>query len=138
MVEVLLILPVFLTIVFTIMEMGYLAFWVIMLNHATYECARIGAMVAEGPDGGQPEDVTPTLQTFMSRMIKGAVVASQDIPTLMDNQADVQNYDLLVTGTYKVPLVFPISSILLATPIGSGHRTISTSVRMPIEQPLPQ
>ncbi|MHB2025192.1 MAG: TadE/TadG family type IV pilus assembly protein [Elusimicrobiota bacterium] len=137
-VEVLLILPIFLTIVFTIMEMGYLAFWVIMLNHATYECARIGAMIAVGPDDGPPQDVTPTIQTFMSRMITGATVNTTAVYTLRDNQADIDNHDLLVTGTYAVPLVFPISSILLATPLGSGHRTISTTVRMPIEQPLPQ
>ncbi len=43
-VEMILILPVFLGIVFTIMEIGNVSFRLIVLNHATYEVARIGGM----------------------------------------------------------------------------------------------
>ena len=138
-VEMLLILPVFLTIVFTIMEMGYLAFWVIVLNHATYEVARIGAMTSTGPEGGEPRDVTTKMQTTMSQIISQARVKAEiDYQRpLYDRQAQVYNHDLLVTGSFNVPLVFPISSILLHSPASNvGHRWIYATVRMPIERPL--
>jgi Flp pilus assembly protein TadG len=138
-VEMLLILPVFLTIVFTIMELGNVAFWVIVLNHATYEVARIGALRA-GPDPGANssglKDVNGIMNDKIKLMISGARVDSKQEPTLVDRQANQQNFDLVVTGTYNVRLLFPISSIMLASSAGSGRKTISTTVRMPIEQPL--
>ncbi len=139
-VEMLLILPVFLTIVFTIMEMGNLAFWVIMLNHATYECARIGAMEATRQDGSGPRDVAGIMQGVMSRIIETAKIdqSTHAEETLTDPQAGVTNHDLVVVGTYDVHLIFPISNILLAKPAGSGIRHLVAIVRMPIEQPLPR
>ena len=56
--------------------------------------------------------------------------------TLHDQQADQDNFDLLITGSESVRLVFPISSVLLAKPRGRGTRLISATVRMPIEIPL--
>jgi Flp pilus assembly protein TadG len=139
-VEMLLILPVFLTIVFSIMEMGHLAFWVIVLNHATYECARIGAMEATRQDGSGPRDVTAEMQGVMSRIIQTARIdpATHTEPTLTDPQANVQNNDLVVVGTYNAHLIFPISNLILASPKGSGIRRLTAVVRMPIEQPLPR
>ncbi len=46
--------------------------------------------------------------------------------------------DLVCTGSEDVPLIFPISSIVLAKPAGSGTRMLTATVRMPIEQPLAQ
>lgn len=145
-VEMLLILPVFLTIIFTIMEMGYLAFWVLMLNHATYECARVGALIATPPSGGEPRPVNGEMQQIMSRIITSptAVVNSYTEATVMDNQAGVMNHDLVVTGSYEVRFVFPLSSILMSSPLlcprgpGGGLCRINTTVRMPIERPLQQ
>lgn len=136
MVEILLILPIFLTIVFTIMEMGNLAFWVIVLNHATYECARIGAMTATPKDGGEPRGVDSDMQKIMTRIIPEAKVRSHPEPTVFDNQAKVMNHDLVVSGSFLAPLVFPISNIAMASPKGSGKRFIEATVRMPIERPL--
>ncbi|MBI5631039.1 MAG: pilus assembly protein [Elusimicrobia bacterium] len=137
-VEMLLILPIFMTIVFTIMELGYLAFWMIMLNHATYEVARIGALVATPRNGGnpQPAKAQAEMNKFMARIIPTAWVESSPEQTLWDPQADVQNHELVVTGKYQVRLVFPISSMLLAKPKGSASRLLEAVVRMPIEQPL--
>ena len=138
-VEMLLILPVFLTIVFTIMEMGYLAFWVIMLNHATYECARIGAMTATSVSGGEPNPglANSAMQRIMPRVMSQAIVNATIESTVYDRQAGVTNHDLVVTGGYNVALVFPISSILLHSPARNiGHRWIYATVRMPIERPL--
>lgn len=137
-VEMILILPVFLTLVFTIMEMGHIAFWMIVLNHATYEAARIGALLA-GPKPGMNTNITDVngkMQDIMSRIIKTAVVQSKRESTVYDRQAGAQNYDLLVTGSYDVKLVFPTSALILAKPPRSGARRISATMRMPIELPL--
>lgn len=133
-VEMLLILPVFLTIVFSIMELGNIAFWVIVLNHATFECARIGGMLYA--DMGS--NVNGPMQNVMGRFITGATVTSSTEQTIQDPQASQMNQDLVVTGTFNVPLVFPISSIILANPAGTGKRQIEAVVRMPVEQPLSQ
>ncbi len=136
-VEMLLILPVFLTLVFTIFEMGNLAFWVIVLNHATYESARIGALRATGPDGGEPRDVTAVMNNVMRQIIRTAKVTAVAEPHgFADRQAAGTNADPGGTGSYNVPLVFPISSLLLAKPRGTGVRQIVAVVRMPIERPL--
>ena len=138
-VEMLLILPVFLTVVFAIMEMGYLAFWVITLNHATYEVARIGSLIAMPRyGGGSPRDVNSDMDRFMKKIVKTAAVTSYWEPSVYDRQAYVQNRDLVVTGSYSVRLIFPISRLLLSNPRGSGQRLVQATVRMPIEQPLPK
>ena len=139
-IEMLLILPVFLTIVFTIMEMGYMAFQMILLNHATYEAARIGAMTRY-----KTSSILHTcddLKPMMQRVIKSADVTCRTEQTLRDNQAGNDNFDLIVTGRNSIKLVFPISSVLMSSKLacpqgpGGGRCTIAATVRMPIEQPL--
>jgi hypothetical protein len=132
-VEMLLILPVFLGIVFTIMEIGYVSFRLIVLNHATYEVARIGGMTWLAPSGGQAK-----LSAKMTEILPNATVGCTEDKTLMDPQAGLQNMDLVCTGSESIKLIFPISSIILAKPAGSGHLPFSATVRMPIEQPLTQ
>jgi len=137
----LLILPVFMTVVFTIMEMGYIAFQMILLNHATYEVARIGAMTQCRQDGGVLSGCD-RLKPLMMEIIASADVSCRLEDTLRDDQADVMNKDLLVTGTNPIKLVFPLSSILLSSKLlcpqgpGNGRCSISATVRLPIEQPL--
>jgi hypothetical protein len=127
----LLILPIFLGIVFTIMEIGYVSFQLILLNHATYEVARIGGMTWFTSTGGNAG-----MNEVMKRILPAATVQCVPEPTLMDRQAEQQNYDLVCTSQEAVKLVFPISSIILAKPRGSGTRLLLATVRMPIEQPL--
>jgi hypothetical protein len=145
----LLILPVFLGIVFAIMEMGNIAFWIIVLNHATYECARIGAMKAWSPNtglGGSPNDMTALMQGEFSTMIKSpsAKIISTSEATLTDPQSGNQNYDLFVQGSMDVQMLFPISSVLMSSPIvcpqgpGGGKCTMTVNMRMPVEQPIPR
>jgi TadE-like protein len=134
-VEMLLILPVFLTIIFSIMEIGYVSFQVIVLNHATYEVARIGGMTTAF-SGGNPQVNGSSLNAFMTRILKNATVDCEAVPTLEDPEAGQQNYDLRCESTEAVRLIFPISSIILADHWGSGVRTLHAVVRMPIEQPL--
>ena len=135
-VEMLLILPIFLGIVFTIMEIGYVAFQLIVLNHATYEVARVGGMTWKSPHGGG----SGPLDALMKSILPIASVSCQPIsdPSMLDKQAALQNIDLMCTGTENVRLIFPISSIVLAKPAGSGKRPLSATVYMPVEQPLAQ
>ena len=81
------------------------------------------------------------MQGILGRVIASArVVAGQTRAesTVYDNQAQVMNYDLVLTTTYPIPLIFPISNFLLSRPMGSQTRVIQVTVRAPIEQPLPQ
>jgi hypothetical protein len=129
----LLILPVFLGIVFTIMEIGYMSFQTIVLNHATFEAARVGGMTYF------PAQSTARASLVMQQFLQNATVDCSAVATLPDPQTQppVQNLDLVCTGSESIPLIFPISKILLAKPAGSGRRTLTATVRMPIEQPLP-
>ena len=136
-VEMLLILPVFLTIAFSIMELGYIAFQMILLNHATYEVARVGGMTHCHADGTIASGCGQ-LGDLMTRMLRAAQLSCTVEPTLQDNQAGIMNQDLIVTGKNRIKLVFPLSSLILSRPMGSGYLTISAVVRMPIEQPLSQ
>ena len=59
-VELLLVLPVFMLLLFFIMEMGNLGFQTILAHHCCYELARIGSLVAgptgAGTGGGQRDE----------------------------------------------------------------------------------
>jgi Flp pilus assembly protein TadG len=128
-----LILPVFLGIIFTIMEIGYVSFQLILLNHATFEAARVGGMTY------YPSKNTARAGQIMQKVLANATVSCEPETTLQDPQTvpPLQNMDLVCTGTENVHLIFPISSIILAKPAGSGTRMLTATVRMPIEQPLP-
>ena len=131
-VEMLLILPVFLAMVFLIMETGNISFRLIVLNHATYEVARIGGMTWSNPALGN----NGKMNEKMRMILPEAVVNCVPEPTLPDPQAGQTNSDLVCAGQEKVKLLFPMSSIILAKPAGSGTRALQAVVRMPIEQPL--
>jgi len=138
-VEMILILPVFLAIIFSIMEIGYVSFHVIVLNHATYEVARIGSMTAGSASAGAcPPLNLPTINGAMSQILPKATVSCGSVPTLKDPQALQQNCDLQCTSKETVSLIFPISSIMLSDPGNPGHKTLTASVAMPIERPLQQ
>lgn len=131
-VEMLLILPVFLTMVFLIMETGNISFRLIVLNHATYEVARIGGMTWSNPALGN----NGKMNEKMRRILPEAGVNCVTEATLTDPQAEQLNNDLVCTGTENVKLIFPISNVILAKPAGGGTRELKAVVRMPVEQPL--
>ncbi|MBI5239685.1 MAG: pilus assembly protein [Elusimicrobia bacterium] len=143
LVEMLLVLPVFLTIVFTIMEMGYMSFQMILLNHATYEVARIGGMTHANSSGSIAAGCGTYLEGLMKKIILSASVDCKvENHPFQDTQAQTTNADLVVTGSNPIKFVFPLSSILMSSKIlcpqgpGGGWCTISAVVRMPIEKPL--
>ena len=134
-VEMLLILPVFLTMVFLVMEIGYISFRLIVLNHAAYEAARVGGMVwAVDSMHGKVQEVFEKL--IPSVRTGDASLSCAPSDTMSDPQAGQMNADLECTATERVKLIFPLSSIILAKPARSGKREIQVTIRMPIERPL--
>lgn len=145
-VEIILVLPVFLMVIFMIMELGHLAFQTIVLHHATYEVARIGGLMA-APKEGEYKPNLPRAREMMrgalKRMLKNATLRDPAVDaTLIDRQTQQQNYDLVVTVDYPVPLIFPLTNVALENkgPIkkkfgGANVRWVQAQVRMPIQQP---
>ncbi|MBI4249602.1 MAG: pilus assembly protein [Elusimicrobia bacterium] len=142
-VEIVMILPLFLAMIFMIMELGHIAFKTILVNHVAYEVARIGSLTAgDNPLTRRPGNYVRQMESALKDMLPDAKLKSRRERTLSDPQAGKWNQDLIVTIDYPSPLVFPMSSFILANqpPPGleriPGSRWIRANVRMPIEQPL--
>jgi hypothetical protein len=144
-VELLLVLPVFFLLLFTIMEFGFIAHKVILVNHAAYEIARIGSLLAGTQGGKNPQ--YPAVDKSKLESVKcqifgsecGNVILADPIydMTSIDPQSGQQNFDIVITLTYPVKLIFPMVNYFLADPPKKNHiRKITVSVRMPVEQPL--
>jgi hypothetical protein len=153
LVEVLLILPVFLTLVFTIMEVGHLCFWVIVLNHATFEAARTASLDAFPPvpsacdpsgscafTAPDPGRIDNAMTTIMNKFIitRDTWCTATPRPTLFDPQGMITNYELVADCSYCVRFVFPTSFFVPRFSNCPGGRLVSSSILMPIEQPVPQ
>jgi hypothetical protein len=140
-VELLLILPIFLCLIFFIMETGYIAFQTIVTQHAAYEVARIGSMLGGALDPASAPSFNSGrarghAQEQLTKMLRTAQITRfRQVKTLDDPQTDHSNSDLEVEVTNRVKLIFPGSSFAFATPKGSGVRMIKCSARMPIENP---
>lgn len=143
-IELLLVLPVFMLLLFFIMEMGNMGFQTILAHHCAYELARIGSLVA-GPHGGNAgasSDSGKANQRMKSALQKmfpqtpGVRVEGRIVQTLYDKQSLETNEDLLVTLYYPAKLIFPGSSVALADhPKGLRIKRIVVKVRMPVEKP---
>lgn len=141
-VELLLVLPVFMLLLFFIMEMGNLGWNTILAHHCAYEMARIGSLVA-GPTGAQTHGglaaANIKMKNVMNKMFPstpGVKVEGYLVATLRDPQSYQLGEDLLVTLTYPVKLVFPGSSYFLSDkPRTRRTKTIVVRVRMPVEKP---
>lgn len=151
-VELLLVLPVFMLLLFFIMEMGNLAYQTILVHHCAYELARIGSLVA-GPPGGSSSNTAnislanAKMQSALRRMFRnsgqirlmsGSEVTGMDPqPMAASNPKQHINEDLIVTLVYPAKLIFPGSSYFLAdVPKARRIRKITVRVRMPIEKPV--
>jgi hypothetical protein len=141
MVELLLILPVFLLILFSIMEVGNIAFQNIVANHGAYELARIGSMTAGEPEGDISLAVSrmeTAKQEMFPRPERAQLSAATEITSMDPQKTDHINADLVLIVNYQANLVFPISKYLFARIAGSPSGTwpIRIEVRMPIESPF--
>ena len=143
LIELMLILPTFMLIMFFIMELGNLAFQVILANHGAYEIARIGSLVA-GPTAGKSgypnlglakQKMKSTLCKFFPSCGKITMQVKSEM-TSVDPQSGQTNEDLIVSLVYPAKLVFPGSRYFLASePRKNGIRKVNVEVRMPIEKP---
>jgi len=141
-VELLLVLPVFMLLLFFIMEMGNLGFQTILAHHCAYELARIGSLTAgptgAGTGGGQAMAVVK-MKSVLGQMFPSSPGVSVDgvmVGTLKDPQSGQMGEDLLVTLTYPAKLIFPGSSYFLSDPPkGSKKKKLIVRVRMPVEKP---
>ena len=141
-VELLLVLPVFMLLLFFIMEMGNLGFQTILAHHCAYELARIGSLVA-GPNGAGSGGGQGTANIKMKSALGEMFPASPGVRvegslagTLKDPQSGQMGEDLLVKLTYPAKLIFPGSSYFLSDkPKGSRTKRIVVMIRMPVEKP---
>lgn len=138
-------LPIFLLVVFTIMEIGHLAFRTILLHHAAYEVARIGSLTATAYaapgcpppviDSGKMGKVLaaffPPRPPYPSPQL--VAVAEQ---TLTDPQEGCSNFDVRVKIQHRTPMMFPMTGFVLSNTKDKRFRVLVAEVRMPIERPL--
>ncbi len=143
-VELLLVLPIFMLLLFFIMEMGNLGFQTILAHHCAYELARIGSLVA-GPSGDNASAkankgfAVQKMKEVLKEMFPqspGVNVDGELVETLKDPQSEQMSEDLEVTLTYPARLIFPGSSYFLSDPPkGSKKKVLIVRVRMPVEKP---
>ena len=141
-VELLLILPVLMLMIFFVLEYGNIAYNTILANHASYEFARIGALVATTqPSGMANKSKINSSINAAKQKVFGAEAARVTVrvkvqPTGVDPMYKKHRHeDVIVTVVYPMRLAFPGTSWLLATePKKNGMRRIEATTRMPVEK----
>lgn len=141
-VELLLILPVLMLMVFFILEYGNIAYHTILANHASYEFARIGALTGTTKPSGKASTslmvskINAAKQKVFGNDARHVSVQIKLQTTGTDPMYKKhQHEDVVVTVTYKTPLIFPGTSWLLASdPKREGFRRITATTRMPVEK----
>lgn len=140
--ELMLILPVFMLMIFFVLEYGNIAYHTIIANHASYEFARIGSLVAVKKPSGSPDrtiitqKINQAKQKVFGTKANGIGVSVKVETTGTDPMYKKHRHeDVIVTVTYPVRLMFPGTSFILASePRRDGVRRIKSVTRMPIEK----
>ncbi|WP_424246077.1 hypothetical protein Dip510_000996 [Elusimicrobium posterum] len=144
-IELLMILPVFMLMLFFVLELGNIAYHTIIAHHAAYEMARVGSMVAVRKPGGMAEKsrIEAKLREQVRLMFSGRPENVSFTIKTEETSKDPQssghvNEDLIVTLNYSMYLIFPGTSFILADPPDKrlARRNLQAVVRMPIERPL--
>ena len=141
-VELMLVLPVFLLVIFFVLEYGNLAYRMLILNHASYEFARIAALVGVDTPSGLANRTTMRQKVEHSkRKVFGKEAERIGVQIKVEGTGIDPMYrkhrhqDVIVTLTYPVKLVFPGTSYILADePRREGIRKIQATARMPVEK----
>ena len=141
-VELMLILPVLMLMIFFVLEYGNIAYNTILLNHASYEFARIGALVAtDQPSGMANRSKINSSINAAKQKVFGAEAPRVTVHVKVETTGRDQMYkkhrheDVVVTVVYPMRLAFPGTSWLLATePKKDGMRRIEATTRMPVEK----
>ena len=141
-VELMLILPVLMLMIFFILEYGNIAYHTIIANHASYEFARIGALVGANKPSGRANTGTMRNKINIAKQkVFGANAQFINVAVKVQATGTDPMYqrhrheDVIVTVTYPIRLAFPGTSWLLADePKRNGIRRIKAVTRMPIEK----
>lgn len=141
-VELVLILPVLMLMVFFILEYGNIAYHTILANHASYEFARIGALTGTNKPSGKANTSRMRTKINAAKMkVFGRDADRIGVSIKLQSTGIDPMYkrhrheDVIVTVTYPIKLVFPGTSWLLATePKKEGMRKIVATTRMPVEK----
>ena len=141
-VELMLILPVLMLMIFFILEYGNIAYHTIIANHASYEFARIGALVGTSkPSGRANTSIMANKINAAKQKVFGADAQRIGVRVRVQNTGTDPMYkkhqheDVIVTVVYPVRLAFPGTSWLLASePKKEGIRKVEATTRMPIEK----
>ena len=140
--ELMLILPVFMLMIFFVLEYGNIAYHMILANHASYEFARIGSLVAVKKPSGRPDRTVITQKINQAKQkVFGSRAGSIGVSVKVENTGVDPMYkkhrheDVVVTVTYPVHLLFPGTSYVLASePRKDGVRRLKAVTRMPIQK----
>lgn len=140
--ELMLIMPVFVLMIFFVLEYGNLAYHTVIVNHASYEFARIGALVAVKKPSGRSDRTIITQKIERAKQsVFGSKAGSISVNVKVENTGIDPMYpkhrheDVVVTVTYPVHLLFPGTSFVLADePRKKGIRKIKVVTRMPVEK----
>ena len=140
--ELMLILPVFMLMIFFVLEYGNIAYHSVIANHASYEFARIGSLVAVKKPSGNPDRTVITQKINQAKQkVFGTKAGGISVNVKVETTGVDPMYkrhrheDVVVTVTYPVHLLFPGTSYVLASePKKDGIRRIRVVTRMPIEK----
>jgi len=140
--ELMLILPVFMLMIFFVLEYGNIAYHTIIANHASYEFARIGSLVGVKKPGGRPDRTVITQKINQAKQkVFGAKAGGIAVNVAVETTGVDPMYkkhrheDVVVTVTYPVHLMFPGTSFVLASePRKEGIRRIKAVSRMPVDK----
>lgn len=140
--ELMLILPVLMLMIFFLLEYGNIAYHTIIANHASYEFARIGALVGTNKPSGKAS--TSTMISKINRAkqrVFGADAHRINVAVKLQKTGTDPMYkrhqheDVIVTVIYPVRLIFPGTNWLLASnPKRDGVRKVRAVARMPVEK----
>ena len=136
-----LILPVLMLMVFFILEYGNIAYHTVLANHASYEFARIGALVISSKPSGKVNKSQIVRSINSAKKVFGADAQRVTVRVTVQTTGTDPMYkrhrheDVVVTVMYPVRLAFPGTSWLLASdPKRDGIRKVYATTRMPVEK----
>ena len=145
-IELIVVLPVFMMIIFVVLELGNIAYHTLIAHHISYELARVGSMVGVKKASGSTDStrVRSKMRAALSKMLgmadpsKKVKFSSKIVRTSNDPQVKYhRNEDLVVNIVYRVDLAYPLTSYVFASePKRLGILWLKASARMPVERPL--
>ncbi len=145
-IELVVVLPIFMMIIFVVLELGNIAYHTLIAHHISYELARVGSMVGVKKHGGKsdPTRMQGKMRAALSKMLgmadpsKKVRFSSKVVRTSNDPQVSSHpNEDLVVNIVYRVDLAYPLTSYVFASePKRLGILWLRANARMPIERPL--